>query len=178
MSHAADVAQGHRTRLGHEGRMDKGVAHVPPGGGIRSLRVFGELLTHKVPSHETGGAYALFEAATDPGSAGPPPHVNHREDESFYVLEGEYEFLSGGGILRTVAGSLVYVPRGTLHAHRNVGDGVGRMLVVQTPGGLYERFFEEVGKPADGDDAGPLVFGDRRVLTSVAATAANYGIEM
>jgi mannose-6-phosphate isomerase-like protein (cupin superfamily) len=48
----------------------------------------GEHLTYKVPSQRTGGAYSLFEVATHPG-AGPPPHVQHREDESFYVLEGE-----------------------------------------------------------------------------------------
>ncbi len=57
------------------------------------------------------------------------------------MLKGEYEFFSVGITLRAVAGSLVYVPKGTLHAHKNIGEGVGRMLVVQTPGGLYERSF-------------------------------------
>ena len=57
------------------------------------------------------------------------------------------------------AGSLLYVPKGILHAHRNVGEGVGRMLVTQTPGSLYERFFEEVGKAVDGE-AGPPVVED------------------
>ena len=53
------------------------------------------------------------------------------------MLEGEYEVLSGEGKLRVGAGSLLYVPKGILHAHRNVGESVGRMLVTQTPGGLY-----------------------------------------
>jgi mannose-6-phosphate isomerase-like protein (cupin superfamily) len=85
-------------------------------------------------SEQTGGAYSLFEVTTQP-QGGPPPHVQHREDESFYVLEGEYEFLDDGGSnMRAGAGTLIYVPRGNLHAHKNVGEGVGRMLVTQTPG--------------------------------------------
>jgi len=176
MSHTADVARDHITSRAGKEETGKRVTHVASGGGIRSLRVFGELLTYKVPSHQTGGAYALFEATTDP-SVGPPPHVNHREDESFYVLEGEYEFLSGRETLRAVAGSLVYVPKGILHAYKNIGEGVGRLLVVQTPGGLYERFFEEVGAPSDGGSAS-LAEEDRLNLETIAAIGAEYGIEM
>jgi quercetin dioxygenase-like cupin family protein len=50
------------------------------------------------------------------------------------VLEGVYEFLVEGGTIRANARCLLYVPKGTLHAHRNVGEGVGRMLAAQTPG--------------------------------------------
>jgi mannose-6-phosphate isomerase-like protein (cupin superfamily) len=78
--------------------------------------VFGELASHKVPGHRTIGAYALFEVATQPG-AGPPPDVHHREDGAFYVLEGEFEFSAGDTTLRVEAGSLLYSPKGTLHAH-------------------------------------------------------------
>jgi quercetin dioxygenase-like cupin family protein len=48
---------------------------------------------------ETGGAYSLFEVTTQPGGR-VLAHVQHREDESFYVLEGEYEFLVEGRTLR------------------------------------------------------------------------------
>ena len=176
MSHRVDVAHNHKTRGVEEERTQKGVAHIPPGEGTRSLWIWGELLTYKVPSQQTGGAYSLFEVTTQPG-AGPPPHVQHREDESFYVLEGEFEFLDNGRTLRAEAGSLLYVPKGTLHAHKNVGEGEGRMLVTQTPGGLYEHFFEEVGKPADGE-AGPLVFEDHPDARRIVALAAQYGIEI
>ena len=176
MSHSADVARGHKTRKVEEETLEKGVAHVPPGEGVRTLWVLGELHTYKVPSRQTGGAYSLFEIITRPG-AGPPPHVHHREDETLHVLEGEYEFLSDEGNLRVGAGSLLSVPRGTLHAHRNVGEGVGRMLVTQTPGGLYERFFEEVGKAVDGE-SGPPVFEDQADTGKVAEIASEYGIEI
>jgi mannose-6-phosphate isomerase-like protein (cupin superfamily) len=156
--------------------MEKRVVHVGPGEGTSSLWMLGELLTYKVPSQRTGGAYSLFEVETLPGS-GPPPHVQHREDECFYVLQGEFQFLNGAVTLRAGAGSLLYIPKGTLHAHKNVGEGVGRLLVAQTPGGLYERFFEEVGKPVDGD-GGSLVFEEQPDLGRIVAVAAEHGIEI
>jgi len=176
MSHAADIAQDHKT-AGVEGeKLEKRVAHIRPGEGPKSLWVMGVLVTYKIPSQWTGGAYALFEVATQPG-AGPPPHIHHREDESFYVLEGDYEFLVGRKTLRVGAGSLLYFPKGTLHAHRAVGEGVGRMLVTQTPGGLFEHFFEEMGNPA-GSEAGRLVFKDQPNMRRIVEVAAEHGIEI
>ncbi len=173
MSHSVDVAQRHDARGVEHGTLGKAVAHVPPSEGTRSLWVLGELVTQKVPGHQTGGAYALFEVATQPG-AGPPPHVHHREDEAFYVLDGVYEFLVDGHTLKAGVGSLLYVPEGTLHTHRNVGEGVGRMLLTQTPGGLYELFFEKAGgRPVDGDDGEPPASEDQpdaeRRLVEIAA---------
>ncbi len=155
--------------------MLQGIAHIPPGEG-RSLWVLGELVTYKTTSERTGGAYSLFEVTTQPGG-GVLSHVQHREDESFYVLEGEYEFLAGEATLRVGAGSLLYVPKGTLHAHKSVGEGVGRMLLTQTPGGLYERFFEEVGRPAD--VGGQLAFGEQQQeAKGIVKIAAEHGIEI
>ena len=176
MSHSVEVTHGHEKREVGAVRMEKAVAHVAPGEGTISLWVLGELLTYKVTSHRTGGAYSLIEVTTQPG-VGPPPHVQHREDESFYVLEGEFEFLDNGRTLRAEAGSLLYVPKGTLHAHKNVGEGVGRLLVTQTPGGLYEYFFEEIGKPVD-DDSGPLIFEKQPDVERIVSIAAKYGIEI
>jgi mannose-6-phosphate isomerase-like protein (cupin superfamily) len=177
MSHTADVAQFHDTLAGGTGRTEKEVAHVLPGGGARSLWVMGVLVTLKVPGHKTGGAYALFEVATQSGE-GPPPHVHHREDEAFYVLEGMYEFLVGGEALRVEAGSLLYVPKGTLHTHSNVGEGAGRMLVTQTPGGLYERFFEEVGQEMVSKASMAFSEEGSPEAARVAESAARYGIEI
>jgi mannose-6-phosphate isomerase-like protein (cupin superfamily) len=174
LSHTRDIAQGHKARAVEVEKME--VAHIPPGKGRRSLWLLGELVAYKIPSQRTGGAYTLFEVSTHPG-AGPPLHIQHREDESFYVLEGEYEFVVEGYTLRAGADSLFYIPKGTLHAHKNVGERVGRMLVTQTPGGLYERFFEEVGKSVDGE-AEPLDLEDQSDVGRIVKVAAEYGIEI
>jgi mannose-6-phosphate isomerase-like protein (cupin superfamily) len=159
-----------------EGKVETGVAHVGPGVGSKSLWVFGELLTCKVTSHQTGGAYSLFEVVTRPGD-GPPPHIQHREDEAFYVVEGEYEFLDEVRTISTGAGSLIHVPKGNLHAHKNVGEKPGTMLVSQTPGGLHERFFEQIGEETK-DRSTPLVSNDPSDVEGIAKIAAEYGIEM
>jgi mannose-6-phosphate isomerase-like protein (cupin superfamily) len=176
MSQSVDGARGRDTHRAERGTPKKGVAHVRPAEGIRSLQVFGELVTCKVTSDQTGGAYSLFEVTTQPRE-GPPPHIHHREDEAFYVLEGEYEFLSGEGIIRAGAGSLLRVPRGALHAHKNVGEGVGRLLATQTPGGLYERFFEEVGEEV-GDEGRRPAFEDRPNARTITEVAAEQGTEI
>jgi mannose-6-phosphate isomerase-like protein (cupin superfamily) len=158
-----------------EESIQEGVAHVRPGEG-RSLWVFGELVTYKTTSERTGGAYSLFEVTTQRGG-GVLPHVQHREDEAFYVLEGEYEFLDDGGTLRVGAGSLIYVPRGNLHAHKNVGTTTGRLLVSQTPGGLHEHFIEEVGESAT-DRSRPPVSERWQSMGRIVAIATEYGIEI
>ena len=158
-----------------EARTGRDVARLAPGEGSKSLWVLGELMTYKVLSDQTGGAYSLFEVTTPPGS-GPPPHVQHREDEAFYVLEGDYEFLVEDRTLRVPAGSLLYVPRGNLHTHKNVGEGTSRMLVSQTPGGLHERFFEELGEPAAHTSA--AVPGEPPNVQRIVRIAAEYGIEI
>jgi mannose-6-phosphate isomerase-like protein (cupin superfamily) len=155
---------------------EKGVAHIPPGAGGKSLWVLGELVTYKTTSDQTGGAYSLFEVESRPG-AGPPPHVQHREDESFWILEGEYDFVIEGHTTRAGVGSLVYVPKGNLHAYKNAGDGPGRLLLSQTPGGSHERFFEEIGKPA-ADEPGSQFLEGEPEMAKLAAVAARHGIEI
>jgi quercetin dioxygenase-like cupin family protein len=152
------------------------VAYLPPGEGGKSLWVLGELVTYKITSYQTGGAYSLFEVETPPGS-GVPPHVQHREDEAFCVLEGEYEFLLEGCTIDAGTRSLIYVPKGNLHAHINVGEGIGRMLVCQTPGGLHERFFEEIGEKTKDRSTAP-VSEDPPDMERIAKIAAEYGIEI
>ena len=155
-------------------RMSQGIVRIPAGEG-HSLWVLGEVVTHKVTSARTGGAYSLFEVASLPGT-GPPPHVQHREEEAFWVLKGEYQFMIEGSTLTVSAGSLLYIPKGTLHAHKNVGDGVGRMLVTQTPGGLYEGFFDEAGVPGT-DFSSPPPAPKPEELQRVAELGRKYGTE-
>ena len=160
----------------NEEKVEQGTTRIQPGDG-RSLRVLGEVVTYKITSERTGGAYSLFEVASEPGG-GLPPHVQHREDEAFYVLEGEYEFLDNDGhTMRVGTGSLIYVPKGNLHTYKNVGTTLGRMLVSQTPGGLHERFFEEIGQEAQ-DKFKPTIHERLLDAERIVAIAATYGIEM
>lgn len=152
-----------------------GVAYLRSGEG-RALWVLGTLVTRKATSEQTGEAYSLFEATVRP-QEGVPPHIQHREDEYFYVLQGNFEFTVGERRIEAEAGSLIYIPKGNVHAFKNVGSETDRLLFSQTPGGLHERFFEEVGQEAR-DPATPPVMEGPPDFKRVAAIGAKYGIEM
>src|SRR5438552_907045 len=106
---------------------NKGGVTRSPGEG-RSFWMLGDLYTIKVEDADTGGKYAAVEATVAPQN-GPPPHIHHREDESFYVLEGELSFLVGDRTILARAGSYVYVPQGMLHTFKNVGMKAAKLLV-------------------------------------------------
>lgn len=86
----------------------------------------------------------VIEDVIEPGD-GPPLHVHAVENEAYYVLEGEFEFTCGEGVVRGGRGTFVHAPRGIPHRYCNVGGTPGRMLFSFTPGGI-ERFFEDLGK--------------------------------
>ena len=82
-----------------------------------------------------------------PPGGGPPPHIHHREDESFHVLEGSLTVQVGGNTITASAGDFAYLPRGIAHGFKNNGDGYAKALVLTMPAGL-EDFFAEVFDPA------------------------------
>ncbi len=130
-----------------------------------------DLITFKATSEDTNGEFIVFETLVLPGG-GPPPHIHHRESESFYVLEGEFEFLAGDRWIQAAPGSFVHVPKGSLHTLRNAGDSIGRLLTLAVPAGL-EKFFEEAGEPGTDVSSPPGPPDVEKLL----ATAERYGIE-
>lgn len=147
------------------------VTHLPPGEGRRIWMVGTDLITFKAASEDTNGEFFLFEGLVLPGG-GPPPHIHHREAESFYVLEGEFEVLDRGHWIKAGAGSFVHVPKGTLHTLKNAGEEVGRLLTLVVPAGL-DKFFEEAGEPGTDISSPPGPPDVEKLL----ATAERYGIE-
>jgi quercetin dioxygenase-like cupin family protein len=147
---------------------------VPAGAG-RSVWVGTELVTVKVSGRETGGALAFTEHATLP-HGGPPLHRHQREDETFYVLEGEFLFREGERTIRATPGMSIYLPRGTIHTYTNSGDGLGTLLVIASPAGL-EEFFAAVGQPAT-SLAAPPPRPTPAQLDHLAATARRFGVEI
>ena len=56
------------------------------------ISVLGEIMEFKVTGEETAGSFCVIVLTAFPHN-GPPPHIHHREDESFYVLDGNFSFL-------------------------------------------------------------------------------------
>jgi quercetin dioxygenase-like cupin family protein len=105
------------------------------------------LMTIKAVAQNTNGAYGLLESLIAPGFS-PPLHVHHREDEAFWVLDGEFTFRCGQRTFRGLPGSYVFLPRGVPHTFVVEGDKPGRLLTLISPGG-GEAFFVEAGRPAE-----------------------------
>ena len=152
---------------------ERGATHVPPGEG-RKLWVTDELMTFIASGEDTGGAYSLTDS-TVPPQGGPPPHIHHREDEAFWVLEGELEVFVGRSRFKAGAGSFVHLPKGVLHSYENVGSGPVRFLTLIVPAGL-EKFFEKVGKPGT-DPSSPPPF-EEADIDKLLALAPKYGVEI
>jgi quercetin dioxygenase-like cupin family protein len=109
---------------------------------IRSFGVFGEPVEVLIASDRTGGLSATLTQTSPPGG-GPPPHSHQNEDETFFVLEGEYEISLNGAVHKLSAGEAIHATRGSIHTFRNVGSKDGKILVHIVPGGL-ENYLEEI----------------------------------
>ena len=112
----------------------------------KSIWMLGALITFKATAAETGGAFSLLEQVMAPGS-GSPPHVHHGEDEFFYVIEGQADFILDGKTTHGVPGSFVFLPRDIPHQFTVTGTEISRMLLGVSPAG-FENFVEGLGEPA------------------------------
>lgn len=108
--------------------------------GVLSMRVLADRAS-------TGGAFGLVEFR---GDAGPwtIPHTHREMEETFYVLDGAFEFLFGTDTVFAEAGSSLVVPRGTAHMMTAV-EGGGALLTLFTPAGLEDMFRALGALPAD-----------------------------
>lgn len=111
--------------------------------GGRKLNVLGTLLVLRIHGRDTSGVLSVVESHDAPGG-GPPPHLHQREDETFQVLEGEYEFMADGKTILAKPGTTLFAPRGVAHTYRCVSKTPGKLMCIITPAG-FEGFFEEIG---------------------------------
>lgn len=114
---------------------------VQPGEGTALETPTGNVVTIKGATRQTNGSLTVLELLIGP-KQGPALHTHLREDELWYVIEGDFRFKAGDAMLRASTGGMAFGPRGTPHCFQNIGDTPGRLLVITTPSGL-ERFFEE-----------------------------------
>jgi quercetin dioxygenase-like cupin family protein len=115
---------------------------VPNNGG-KQVNILGIPMLIRIHGRDTNGTVSVVESHDVPGG-GPPPHIHHREDETFQILEGEYEFTVGGKTILAKPGTTLFAPRGVAHTYRYLGQTPGRLMCVINPSG-FEGFFEEIG---------------------------------
>lgn len=106
---------------------------------------FESLAIIKATAADTGGQMTIIEV-TEPPGAEAPLHVHHREDEGFWMLEGDAIFEVGGTIIEAHTGDYLFCPRDIPHRYR-VGSAGCRMLFILTPGG-FEKLVIGMSQPA------------------------------
>jgi quercetin dioxygenase-like cupin family protein len=146
---------------------------VPPGHGD-TLTVVGDVLTFKLTSADTGGRFVLAEGHFAPGG-GPPPHLHTREDELFYILDGEVEFFVDDTRVPSRPGMAVWAPRDVVHTFKNVGPRPARSLVVALPCN-FENFYRDCGEPFT--LGSPLPAPTPQSIEKLLATAPKYGLSI
>ena len=111
----------------------------------RALWHLGALLTFKALGAESNGVFWALEGLADRQMA-VPLHAHSREDEIWFVLDGEIAFTMGEETQLVGAGAFVYVPRNTPHTFQIKSErarwfGIGI-------GGQLDQWFFETGEPA------------------------------
>ena len=119
--------------------------HIRDGTGERLVFPGAIELTILIPGSATDGAFAVYEDVEQPG-VGPPRHIHNSQDEVFFVLEGAFEIEIAGQLFSAHSGDVALVPRGQVHAFKNVGNEPGRLRYTFTPAGgteaMFRAFFE------------------------------------
>jgi len=140
----------------------------------QSFWLMGDFYAIKTTAQQTGGAYSVTEIKSFPGN-GPPPHIHHKEDECFYVVEGAFSVILGDHVFDVADGDFVRIPKGTPHTYKNVGAIPGQMLVILSPGG-FEQLWAELGQP--GTLSRCPTEDDLSTLNRLLSLAPSYGLEI
>ena len=127
--------------------------------------IFPDAITLKLmlSGSQTGGELAVFEDIVQPG-IGPGRHIHHHQDETFFFLEGEFIAEVGGEMFEFKPGDVAFIPRGTVHAFKNVGSTPGRLRYVFNPAETIETMFRDMY--AKLQQNGDLSFEDMVAISS------------
>lgn len=129
---------------------------------------------HAFPS-DVMGKFCLVEAVVPPGLGAPPNH-HAGETEAFFVLEGAIA-LTVDGIPRELrAGGYVAVPDGAVHGFHAIGPDPARLLILNAPGHMHERFFTETGVAVEEERTAPTPLDGPPDVARILAVAAASGM--
>ena len=98
----------------------------------------------KISGTDTDGQLLMFEY-TGLEKIGPPLHVHYKQDETFYVIEGEYKFVVGERTEILKAGDTIFLPRNVPHTWLQLSDR-GKIIYMLHPSGTFEEFMRKVNR--------------------------------
>lgn len=135
---------------------------------------FGGLAVITATAADTDGRLTIIEVTEPPGMEA-PLHVHHREDEGFWILEGEVTLHVGDETIEAGPGDFAWGPRDVPHRF-TVGPNGCRMLFLCTPAG-FEGLVRDMSVPADARTL-PPPSDEEPDMEMVATVAQRYGCEL
>lgn len=114
--------------------------------------IMGMELSLKVSGKDTNDQLTMFYG-TYTKNDGPPLHVHYKQDEQFYIIDGEFLIQVGTEKYTLKAGDTVYLPRNVPHTFLTLSD-TGKMFFQTNPSGKTEAFFKRLSQ------AGPSITMD------------------
>lgn len=118
----------------------------------------------KVSSKDTNGDLTIFEY-TGHEKGGPPLHVHPKQDEIFFIVQGEYLFKVGEDTHQLKAGDTIFLPRNIPHAFAQLSE-TGKMFFLFQPSGKMEDFFRALGNLSapPTPEQGSKIFSDHDMM--------------
>ena len=143
--------------------------------GGKHIAIAGDINSILASKNDTGGTYSIIEIKVFP-NGGPVPHIQTREHEGFYVMEGELSFTIDGEEIIAKSGTFVNVPPNITHSFTNKTNRLVKVLVVLAPAGL-ENLFIEVGDEVSDPTIQPQSMSTDK-MKKFADVAPSYGVEI
>ena len=132
----------------------------------RKLDLKGTTYKVKLGTEQTNQQFALIEAKIVPGGE-VGLHIHDKQSETFIVKKGKFWFQVGGSEFVLEEGEVAYGPPNLPHAWKNIGDGLGIIYFLFTPGTGHEEFYDELQSLVDAEGT----MGDLKLLQK------KYGIQ-
>lgn len=143
----------------------------------RTYEVLGCLMTFHAFPEDVQDKYCLVEAVVPPGCGAPPNH-HAGETEAFHIIDGTFDFMVDGQVIHAKAGDHIRIPDGAVHAFNATGDAPGRVLILNAPGMMHDRFFTGLGTPVPAETTAPAPMDGPPDLALVMAKAEEVGMTL
>lgn len=142
----------------------------------RALGLRGSGVTYKAAGVRPSGGPTFLEFAVAAGfNTG--DHVHSRIEEIFYVVDGVVQIRVGDELVQAKAGDFILVPPGVAHGFSSSGDRPAKMILVISPAGVHEQYFEELsellGEPGAPDAEAIRALRERFDTTQVSPLTAS-----
>ena len=119
--------------------------HMPSNSSNQSYWVVGDSVKFIATGEKTNYQYDLFDVYVPP-NVGTTPHIHLAQEEGFYIVEGKVKFQLNDRVITATPGTFVTIPKGEIHAYRNVEATPARIILQGVPSGL-DKLIQDTSRP-------------------------------